>query len=350
MVTVTIREKEIAKGRKSLYLDIYDKGKRKRESLDMFLQPEVNSTVKAENKRTLKLAEVARLGRLAELQDEKLETAHRKKTHTIVATFAEFLRGRNCCIYTTLLHHLQNYCKAGEKVTQINERWVENFVFYLRSRGLIENTAWEYIRKMRVFWKYCTKQGLVEGNPFADVKFNTRSAKREYLTIDELQQLINTPTKKPVRNMFLFSCLTGLRYSDVKELRWENVEQSGGRTRIIYRQQKTGEQEYMDLNAQAVELMGERRDDDILIFGSWTKSTCTANSQLRHWTKRAGIRKNITFHCSRHTFATMLLTLNADIYTVSKLLGHTNITTTQVYAKIVDKKKQDAVDSIPQLL
>lgn len=151
--------------------------------------------------------------------------------------------------------------------------------------------------------------------------------------------------------MFLFSCFTGLRYSDVRELRWKDVEYMNGRQRIIVRQKKTRSQVYLELNAQAVELMGARGNNEDCIFGSWGESPMTANNQLGRWVLSAGIHKHITFHCARHTFATMLLTLDvADIYTVSKMLGHTNVSTTQIYAKIVDSKRQEAVDSIPQLL
>ena len=153
-----------------------------------------------------------------------------------------------------------------------------------------------------------------------------------------------------VRNPFLFSCFTGMRYSDIIKLRWKEVEQSNGRTRLVFRQQKTRSQEYMDLNEQAVSLMGERGAEDQLVFPGWEWNTALFNYYLRAWVKSAGIKKRISFHCARHTFATMLLTLGVDIYVVSKLLGHSSVKTTQVYAKIVDEKKQQAVDSIPQLL
>jgi site-specific recombinase XerD len=106
----------------------------------------------------------------------------------------------------------------------------------------------------------------------------------------------------------------------------------------------------MDLNSQAIELMGEPKSDEMLVFNCGAPATWYMNSQLKEWVKSAGIKKHITFHCARHTFATMLLTLDTDIYVVSKLLGHTDVSTTQIYAKIVDKKKQQAVDNIPQLL
>lgn len=95
--------------------------------------------------------------------------------------------------------------------------------------------------------------------------------------------------------------------------------------------------------------MGEDQGADELVFDKFPATTYT-NTAVRDWTARAGIRKHITFHSARHTFATMMLTLGTDLYTVSKLLGHKDIKTTEIYAKIVDKGKQEAVARIPSIL
>jgi site-specific recombinase XerD len=352
MVTIAIREKALNDGRKSLYLDIYDKGKRRRESLDLFLIPEKNASAKAANKQTLKKAELERSKRLLEAQDSNfvVEPAQRVPQHLLIPTFEEFMQGRNSCTYSILRNHFLQFCSEAMRVSHINEKWLKRIVEYFRNRGLIDNTIAEYVSKIRVFWRWCVRKGIVEGDPFEDIVIKTQDAVKEYLTIEELKQLASTPTKLKVRNPFLFSCFTGLRYCDVIRLRWRDVEESNGRTRIVFRQKKTRAQEYMDLNPQAVLLMGDRCADDRLVFAGWSKASSLANSQLKVWVQSAGIKKHISFHCARHTFATMLLTLDTDIYVVSKLLGHSNVKTTQVYAKIVDKKKQQAVDNIPQLL
>lgn len=351
MATITLREKELKGGRKSLYLDIYENGQRRYEVLKLYLYPETNDTVKAQNRETRKFAEVVRGKRLVEAQNTAFGFAQRRDKVLLLPAFEKFRKGRNTNIYGVLSSHLHNICPESMKVAQINERWVANFVRYLRGRGVSDNSIAEYIALFRVFWGWCVKKGIVSGNPFEGVELNTQQAEREYLTIDELQQLANTPTKFRVREPFLFSCFTGLRWSDVVRLKWGDVEQFGERTRIRYRQKKTKEQEYMDLNAQAVALMGERKEDYAPIFEvGYIGNSGNINLQLRKWAKSAGIKKHLTFHCARHTFATMLLTLGTDIYVVSKLLGHTDISTTQIYAKIVDKRKQEAVDRIPQLL
>lgn len=352
MVTITIREKGLSDGRKSLYLDIYEKGKRRREALDLFLIPEKNSSAKAINKQTLKKAELERSKRLIEAQCSEfvVEPTPRVPQNLLIPTFEEFSQGRNTSTYSILRNHFVQFCSETFKVSQINEKWINKLIEYFRDRGIIDNTIAEYISKLRVFWRWCVKKGMVEGDPFDDIVIKTQPAVKEYLTIEELQLLVSTPTKLKVRNPFLFSCFTGLRYSDVIRLRWKDVEQFNGRTRLVFRQQKTRAQEYMDLNTQAALLMGDRGAGDRMVFGGWSKSSSLANMQLKEWVQSAGIKKHISFHCARHTFATMLLTLGVDIYVVSKLLGHSSVKTTQVYAKIVDKKKQQAVDSIPQLL
>lgn len=98
----------------------------------------------------------------------------------------------------------------------------------------------------------------------------------------------------------------------------------------------------------AADLMGERRLDGGPVFGE-VKSPSSANHCIKAWALRAGVRKEITFHCARHTFAVLMLDIGTDIYTVSKLLGHRELATTQIYAKVLDKNKQRAVDSIPNI-
>lgn len=147
----------------------------------------------------------------------------------------------------------------------------------------------------------------------------------------------------------MFSCLTGLRRSDILALTWGEVFEQGEFTRIIFKQVKTKGLEYLDLTPEAVELMGKRRKPSDKVFEGIHSPSIT-NQAIRRWCFDAGIKKDITFHCGRHTFATMMLDLGTDIYTVSKLLGHKELSTTQIYAKVMDKNKQAAVLKIPSIL
>lgn len=152
-----------------------------------------------------------------------------------------------------------------------------------------------------------------------------------------------------LKRAFLFSCLTGIRKSDIEKMRWGEVRQEGEFTRIVFRQKKTQGQEYLDISQQAAQYLGERREDTDLVFDGFHYSAYIL-TELRAWAMRCGITKHITFHTGRHTFAVLMLDLGTDLYTVQKLLGHREIRTTEIYANIMDKKKQAAVSKIPNIL
>lgn len=191
---------------------------------------------------------------------------------------------------------------------------------------------------------------IIASNPIRGIdNFKAEEGQRMYLTVDELRKLAATEMPYPtLRNAFLFSCLTGLRRSDIERLTWGEVHQQGEFTRLIFTQKKTGGMEYLDISQQAAELLGERRGTQDKVFAEMV-SPDAQNHAIQNWVYRAGIDKKITFHCGRHTFAVMMLDLGTDIYTVSKLLGHKQLSTTQIYAKVLDKNKQAAVARIPSI-
>ena len=122
-----------------------------------------------------------------------------------------------------------------------------------------------------------------------------------YLTLEEVKKLSQTECEYPkIKRAFLFSCLTGLRRSDILKLTWGEVHQQGDFTRIIFRQKKTGGQEYLDITQQAAELMGERGKPNDKVFTDIYSPTCT-NEAIKKWVLRAGINKEITFHSFRHS-------------------------------------------------
>ena len=172
--------------------------------------------------------------------------------------------------------------------------------------------------------------------------------KREYLTIDEVRLLIATPCREDVKVPFLFSCFCGLRLGDMRSLLWKNVIEEAGKVHLEVCQRKTGNMLYLPLSTQAQGCLPEQRgNSEEHVFS--IPFTTTLDVVLKRWAKAAGIKKNLCYHMSRHTFATMELTLGADLYTTSQLLGHRDVETTQVYAKIVDAKKEAAVLMIDRL-
>ena len=153
-----------------------------------------------------------------------------------------------------------------------------------------------------------------------------------------------------MKKAFLFSALTGLRWSDVKGLSWENVRNSEkDGWSIHFTQKKTNKSECLPVSDQAIRFLGNKDQGTDKIFSNLKYHTWM-NTQLQNWVRDAGINKKITFHCARHSFATLQLSLDTDIYTVSKLLGHRNLKTTQIYANVIDKKKVDAAKRIPSLI
>ena len=219
---------------------------------------------------------------------------------------------------------------------------------------LSNNSVVAYYGVLRTALNKAFKEGIITINPtkefnFAD-KVKAEASRREYLTIEELKLLIATECKYEImKQAFLFSCLCGLRVSDIRKLKWSDLQKSGERVRIEIKMQKTKEPLYLPISDEALKWLpqrGEAKDDDF-IFSLTHEGT--VNNILQKWAKAAGVTKHISFHVARHTHATMMLTLGADLYTVSKLLGHKNIATTQIYAKIVDKKKEEAISLIPNL-
>ena len=173
-----------------------------------------------------------------------------------------------------------------------------------------------------------------------------QESQREYLTTEELNRLAATPCDSPIlKRAALFSALTGLRHSDIQKLTWKEVVKDEDHYRLLFTQQKTKGTEYMPISAQAYQLCGDRRDPDRLVFEG-LQDPSWISKPLERWITKSGIQKHITFHCFRHTYATLQLTHGTDIYTVSKMLGHKKVSTTQIYAKIVDEKKEQAADAI----
>jgi site-specific recombinase XerD len=148
----------------------------------------------------------------------------------------------------------------------------------------------------------------------------------------------------------LFSATTGLRWSDVNNLTWKDIiysdELKCNQLRFVMK--KTKAAEVLPINDQAMGFIGERMPDKERVFKG-LKYSAWHNLRLKQWVMRAGINKEINYHSSRHTFAVMLLTNSVDIFTVSKLMGHKNIKTTQIYAKVIDQRKVDAVYLFPKL-
>lgn len=373
--SVTLRQRTLPSGRTTLYLDIICRGKRKVESLKLFLIPETSRADKQKNKETLKLAEAIRAKRVVEFQNKefgfKSDFAEETNFYDYYVAITEKRLGKdsrgNWGNWRSCLKHLEKYDPNIRKLSfaDITREWVQGFRDYLEKEAcawgcdyrnrfkdhpLSQNSKQSYFNKLRACLNQAVEERIIPSSPIYGVEcFKEVEGTRMYLTIDEVKQLAKTDCEYPaVKRAFLFSCLTGLRRSDIIRLKWSDIHQQDGYTRIIFTQKKTGGLEYLDISKQAAELIGEHGKPSDYVFGGIPAVTCT-NEALKRWVLRTGINKKITFHCGRHTFAVMMLDLGVDIYTVSKLLGHRELSTTQIYAKVLDKNKQNAVSKIPDI-
>ena len=250
---------------------------------------------------------------------------------------------------------LISYEGAEIPFSKIDIKFCEDFKAFLLNapRGgnkngiLSQNSASTYFS----VFKAALKQAFIDDFFTTDISAKIKSipseeSRREYLTIDELNTLVATPCENDVlKRAALFSALTGLRHSDIQKLKWNEISLDNNQPRINFTQKKTKGVEYMPISQQALEICGEPKSPNDLVFENLT-NPAWINRPLKTWVAKAGINKNITFHCFRHTFATLQLSSGTDIYTVSKMLGHTNVKTTQVYAKVIDEKKNKAAEAI----
>lgn len=361
--SVTLRRRPTSDGGAALYLDIYDRGRRRTESLRLHLVPENGRVEREMNRETLRAAEAVRDRVATDLRNGRLGIAGETHHVGLFDYFEKLCAERlgtetkaNWGNWRSCLKHLHEYEKDDSvELCDITPAWVVGFRDFLdreavgrSGRPLALNSKESYLRKLKACLRQAHEEGLTDGNPLLGVKgFGVEESRRMYLTAEEVKMLADTecPSEK-VRRAFLFSCLTGLRRSDIQKLTWGEVHKQGGYVRLMFRQRKTGGIEYLDITGQAASLMGERGRPGDLVFPKLPHPTET-NNALRLWAARAGIGKDITFHCGRHTFAVMMLELGTDIYTTSKLLGHRSLATTQIYAKVLDRSKQEAVGRIP---
>ena len=357
-------------GNTSLYLDVYIDGSRTYEYLRMYLVPENTRADRERNRETLQFAEAVRAKRVVEVRNGKYGFAQRRRNVRFFDYYEAYCEKRfgkrksgDTNMWYSALFHLRRYEPDGNiTFERITTDWIKGFRCYLDREAvqgktekmripLAQNTKFVYFDKLRSIVRRAYEEKIIDTNPFYGVEnFKKEETERNYLTMDEVRALSATECRhETVKRAFLFSCLTGLRWSDIIRLRWGDVHVQGNFTRLIFRQKKTRGQEYLDITRQAVDCMGERRDDESPVFCGFPCRS-SVNGIIAKWVRAAGINKNITFHCARHTFATLMLDIGTDLYTVSKLLGHREISTTQIYAKVLDKTKQAAIERIPDII
>lgn len=350
---VKLREKPIKGGGSSLYLDITYKGKRKTEFLCLYLTKSSDKELRELDRKTLSIARQILSERTIEVESGRYGVSSPEDTELFpyFEKIRENVESRKGRVWNVVRGILSKEFGVGVTFSQIEREDIEALRKRIAKSDVKEGTKHLYWSVVRAVFNQAVRDGIIGKNPCMGIQgFKPSEAKRTYLTPEEITLLSQTKCgNEEIKRGFLFSCLTGLRFSDVRALKWGDVSEENGYTRITFRQQKTKWQEYFDINRQAASLMGERKRKEDCVFNLPDKHG-HVNNVVRTWVARAGIDKHVSFHVARHTFATMLLTNGVDLYTVSKLVGHKDIKTTQIYAKIVDEKKRSAVDTIPDIL
>jgi len=237
--------------------------------------------------------------------------------------------------------------KQNLNFSDINYNFIQLYEQYMRNTlNNKTNTVNKTFKKFKRIIKLAIYKEKIKHNPFEKYVNKKAVAHREFLYLNELDNLKEflksnklKEYQKNVLQYFLFCCYTGLRYEDIKDLKFSDIiELESGEKIIIVKQHKTEERVSVPLKNNALELMPKDYTyKEQKIF----KVACNqvVNRQLKDIFKIAKIEKKLTFHCSRHTFATNALTLGIPIEVVSSMLGHTYIKTTEIYAKVIDALK-----------
>lgn len=349
---VKLRKRKLPSGKTQLYLDIYRFGSRRTEALGFSLDGD-----RFQNRETMRMAEEVRAKRELALQAEMHGLSG---THNRRASFIEFLEAEaekrvaenTRLSWDAAIEQLRAF--AGDSVVfgDLSSVFFERFKDYLLGK-IAPSSAQMYFGRIKSGVIKAMKEGKLPNNPVSGITIKKSESLPVFLTLQEVEKLAQTACPNAtVKAAFLFSCFSGVRYSDVCRLTWENVRGDN----IQFSQRKTGGEELLPLSRQARDILAKQRNhvrsdrvkgeaEDGVVFPLPRQST--VDKDLKRWAKRAGINKSVSFHKARHTFATLSLSAGVDIYTTSKLLGHKNLQTTQIYARVVDERKRQAVEMLP---
>lgn len=375
--------KILSNGRESLFLDYYHgyrmeynkskdkmvpKKERKREYLKLYLWQAPRTPIeRQQNKETLALAKKIRFEKGQELLEEGVGYRLKKKTAVnLLDYFNEFAQKANVADRLVLVGALNNFKDfLSEKYPQFSKRieaknlskeMIQNFVDYLVDHHKGQG-AETYYRRFKRLVNYAVEQGEIAKSPCRGIttpRVDDVLAK-DILSQEEMKKLFSTHysgENPEIRRAFAMTCLAGIRFCDIVGLSYSNVDYSN--KLLTFRQSKTQKHSSssgvtIPLNDTLMAIIGKKskKATDDLIFHLPSSTMCL--KALKRWTKKAGIDKHITWHCGRHSFATSLLSNGANIKVVSSLLGHSTLKFTEIYVRAVDKLKEEAINSLPDL-
>lgn len=359
--TVSLLKRPITNGRLSLYLDFYPAIRNpetmqmtRREYLGIYILAKPRNDMERDfNRQMLEKAEAIRCLRFTSLLNEKFDFLdHQKLKGDFLAYFKKSCRGKQerwYVVYKHFCNFVKGQCTFGDVTIELCKKFraylLEAHQLRLTHLPIGNNSASAYYATFRSLLGMAYREKLLRENVNDYLEgIDCVDVKKEYLTADELKRLAATPCEIDVlKRASLFSCLTGLRISDILRLEWEDFKIAPDMGLCLsLRIQKTQTEATLPISDEAMELCGERGTGKV--FKGLQRSM--VNYPLKKWIEKAGIRKHITFHCFRHTYATLQLAGGTDIYTISKMLVHKNVATTQIYADLVSEKKRETVNRI----
>jgi integrase len=374
-VNVTLRKRKLPSGKITLYLDffpaVYNPKTRefsRREYLGLYMVSRPKSNIEKEtNLENWCKAEIICANRLNELNKQQIYTPFEQERLRLIEigekSFLQYLKqtaaskiGINREIWRCAIIHFEMFLKNEDiLMREIDVTIIEDFREYIlkaksirrNNHFLAQNTALSYFNKIKATLKKAYKKGFLQTDINAAVEsIKEQESQRNFLTMEEASRLFSTPCKKEiVKRVSMFSLLTGIRYSDIAKLTWEEVQYSKNEGYYIrFKQKKTDRPLTLPISEEALGFLGEKRMEQGKIFLNLKK--WDFDRIIPIWVKDASIEKHITFHCFRHTYATLQMAAGTDIFTVSKMLGHKNIKTTQIYTKIIDERKRETTNKI----
>ena len=369
---VTLRVKPLAANKFHLFIDVYENGKRSKQYLKLYVsedytQPEIDKQgnvvfdskgapkakkVKAQDKDNWELASKVRTE-----MDNKLNKGNfgfdnaNKKNGSFTDYFAAYVAKYNKKDKRKAVACLAQFTEynnaKGVLFSAISEDYSIGFKEHLEA-NLKGETPCNYFRVFKSAVKKAHKEELLKTNYAEDVTIKKVNAiRKDVLTFTEINKLFNTPANnEQVKKAFLFSCLTGVRFVDAIKITWNNVKATERGLMLSFTQSKTGKNVAVELNEDAIKLLGARRENKDFLF--ILPSHTGVLKSLRTWVKSAGITKHVTYHVARHSFGTNLVFYGADVKSASELLGHSNFNQTNLYVRASDALKQKAVNQLPK--
>lgn len=362
---ITLGRKSLRNGRLSLYLDYCFNGKRQRQYLGIILDSPTDKHTRATNRAKLQLAQVLRSQREIEYLKERYPFRMTEMPFRLPQT-----AGNGIDFFSYAEEYLTQYHQKDIRLVRgaftqlrkfhtgvllldnITPRFCNAFLDYLQ-RNLNGNSPVNYFKKFKMCLSACVESGLILQNPASGIRLHQyNDVTKEILSEKELTQLALTPCRSPeVKRAFLFSCMSSLRWCDVKLLCYRNIDFAQKRITLIQKKvagHSSRSVLHLNLNASALYLLKVQSGlSEERVFRLPSHSYCLR--MLNEWTRKAGIRKHISFHCARHTFITNLMASGANIKTAASLAGHSSTRHTEKYIHIIDTQKQQAVDNLPPL-